>query len=55
MHSVPVVHTAAEFREMEHRQRFGEELWKWALLALLSLIFLELILQRKFAGVRTKL
>ena len=55
VHSVAVVHTAAEFREMEHRQRFGEELWKWALLGLLALIFLELFLQRKFAGVRTKL
>ena len=54
-HSVAVVHSSAEFREIEHRQRFGEELWKWALLALLAFIFLELILERKFAGVRTKL
>jgi hypothetical protein len=52
VHAVPVVHSAAEFRELEHRQRFGQELWKWALLALLALIFLELILQRKFAGAR---
>ncbi len=55
VHSVAVVHTAAEFRETEHRQRFGQELWKWALLGLLVLIFLELFLERKFAGVRTKL
>ncbi len=55
LHSVAVVHSSAEFREIEHRQRFGEELWKWALLALLAFIFLELILERKFAGVRTKL
>ena len=52
VHSVAVVHTAAEFRDMVHRQRFGQELWKWALLGLLALIFLELILQRKFAGAR---
>ena len=51
-HSVAVVHTSAEFREIEHRQRFGEELWKWALIALLVLIFLELILQRMFARSR---
>jgi hypothetical protein len=51
-HSVAVVRTAAEFREQEHRQRFGQELWKWALLVLLALIFLELILQRMFAGSR---
>ncbi|MEO6785622.1 MAG: hypothetical protein ABI318_05765, partial [Chthoniobacteraceae bacterium] len=54
VHSVAVVHSAAEFRENEHRLRFGEELWKWALLALLAFIFLELILERKFAGVRAK-
>jgi hypothetical protein len=52
VHAVPVVHTAAEYREMEHRQRFGQELWKWALLGLLALIFLELFLERKFAGAR---
>jgi hypothetical protein len=51
-HSVVVVHSSAEFRENEHRQRFGEELWKWALVALLALIFLELILQRMFARSR---
>ena len=54
VHDVPVVHTAAEFREMEHRHRFGQELWKWALLGLLVLIFLELFLERKFAAVRAK-
>ncbi len=51
-HSVAVVHSAAEFRENEHRQRFGEELWKWVLIALLAFIFLELILQRMFARSR---
>jgi hypothetical protein len=51
-HSVAVVHSSAEFRENEHRQRFGQELWKWALLALLVLIFLELFLQRMFARAR---
>jgi hypothetical protein len=54
-HSVAVVHTAAEFRDMEHRQRFGRELWKSALLGLLGLIFLELFLERKFAGARARI
>ncbi|MEO6741796.1 MAG: BatA domain-containing protein [Chthoniobacteraceae bacterium] len=54
-HSVAVVHSSAEFRENEHRQRFGEELWKWVLLGLLAFIFLELILQRKFAGARARI
>ena len=51
-HSVAVVNSAAEFREQEHRQRFGQELWKPLLLVLLVLIFLELILQRMFARAR---
>ena len=51
-HSIAVVNSAAEFREQEHRQRFGQELWKPLLFALLALIFLELILQRMFARAR---
>ncbi len=51
-HSVAVVRSAAEFRENEHKQRFGQELWKPLLLVLLVLIFLELILQRLFARSR---
>jgi hypothetical protein len=51
-HSVAVVRSAAEFRENEHKQRFGQELWKPLLLVLLVLIFLELILQRMFARSR---
>ena len=51
-HSVAVVHSAVEFRENEHRHRFGDELWKWVLVALLALIFLELILQRMFSRPR---
>ena len=54
-HGIPVVHTFAEYQQTEHKQRFGTELWKWALWALLALIFLELILQRMFASARGKI
>jgi hypothetical protein len=54
-HGIPVVHTFAEYQQTEHKQRFGTEMWKWALWALLALIFLELILQRMFASARGKI
>jgi len=55
VHGVPVVRSAAEYRDLEHRQRFGHELWKWVLLALLVFIFLELVLERHFARARGKI
>ncbi len=54
-HGVPVVRSAAEYRQIEHAQRFGQELWKWALLGLLLFIFLELLLEQRFARSRGKL
>lgn len=53
-HGIPVVRSGAEFRALEHTQRYGTELWKWLLWALLALIFLELILQQRFARARGK-
>ena len=54
-HGVPVVRSASEYRDIEHAQRFGRELWKWALIGLLALIFLELLLEQKFARSRGKI
>ena len=54
VHDVPVVRSASEFRDLEHRQRFGHELWKWLLATLLALIFLELFLEHRFANARGK-
>ena len=51
-HGIPVVRSLAEYQKLEHKQRFGTEMWKWALWALLVLIFLELILQHRFASGR---
>lgn len=54
-HKVPVVRSLEEYKQLEHRNRFGTELWKWFLWALLAFCFLELILQRFFTRRRTKL
>ncbi len=53
-HSIPVVRSAAEYRSLEHTQRYGTEMWKWVLWALLAFLFLELILQQIFARARGK-
>ena len=54
-HGVSVVRSFSEYKQLDHTQRFGAELWKWALWALLGMIFLELFLQQYFARVRGKL
>ena len=51
-HNVPLVRSLDEYRSTEQQSRFGTELWKWALWALLAFIFLELILQRYFTRQR---
>lgn len=49
-----VVKSAEEFKARDKAQRVGLEIWKWALLILLGLLFAELILQQKFARGRSK-
>ena len=51
-HGVALVRSGAEFKALERTRRYGTELWKPLLWALLALLFLELILQQIFAGVR---
>jgi hypothetical protein len=51
---IPVVRSSADYKALEARQRYGTELWKWALVALLVFLFLELILQQIFARSRGK-
>ena len=53
-HGVALVHSGAEFKALEQTRRYGTEWWKTILWVLLALIFLELILQQVFAGVRGK-
>ncbi|MCA9086041.1 MAG: hypothetical protein KDA81_18415, partial [Planctomycetaceae bacterium] len=47
------VHSAADYIEQDRLKRHGREIWKPVLAALLALMFLELILQQRFAKVRT--
>jgi len=54
-HGVTVVHSGAEFRELDHAQRYGMELWRPLLWALLAVLFLEIFLQQKFARARGKI
>jgi len=53
-HGLQVVRGAAEFKALDRAQRYGHEIWKWALLLLLGLLFVELILQQNFARGSTK-
>jgi len=53
-HNVALVRSGAEFKALEQTRRYGTEWWKLILWALLALIFLELILQQIFAGLRGK-
>ncbi|MCX6878171.1 MAG: BatA domain-containing protein [Verrucomicrobia bacterium] len=48
-HGLQLVGSAAEFKALDKVQRYGRELWQWALLVLLGLLFGELLLQQKFA------
>ena len=53
-HGVALVHSTAEYKRLDHRRRYGRELWKPLLWAILAVIFLELVLQQRFARARGK-
>ena len=44
-----VVGSWGEYRDLERTRRFGQEIWKFLLVALLCLMFLEMVLQQFFA------
>jgi hypothetical protein len=54
-HGLQLVNSAEGFKALDKVQRYGRELWQWALIGLLAMLFLELLLQQKFArrGART--
>lgn len=47
-----VVESSAEYIEQDELRRFGREIWRPMLVGLLSLLFLEVVLQQRFARVR---
>jgi hypothetical protein len=51
-HGVSVVHSGAEYKQLDRTRRFGSELWRALLWLLLTLLFAELFLQQRFARVR---
>jgi len=53
-HGIAVVRSAAEYKQTEQKRRFGTELWKWLLWALLIFVISEMVLQQIFAGVTTR-
>jgi len=48
-HDVALVHSGAEYKQLDHTRRFGREHWKTLLWVLLALCFLELLLAQRFA------
>ena len=52
-HGVSLVHSGAEYKQLDHTRRYGFEMWRPLLWAILGLVFLELFLQQKFARVRS--
>lgn len=51
-HGVNLVHSGAEYARLDHSQRYGHEMWKGLLWAMLGLCFGELFLQQRFGRVR---
>jgi hypothetical protein len=51
-HGVAVVHSGAEYKQLDRTRRFGSEFWRPLLWLLLGLLFAELFLQQRFARVR---
>ncbi|NUQ64885.1 MAG: BatA domain-containing protein [Pirellulales bacterium] len=48
-----VVRSGREYLELDRSRRHGREIWKYLLAGVLGLMFLELVLQQRFARVRT--
>ncbi|MEQ1859821.1 MAG: BatA domain-containing protein [Chthoniobacteraceae bacterium] len=53
-HGVVLVRSSAEYKQLDQKRRFGTELWKPLLWALLIFFIAEMVLQQIFAGVRRK-
>ncbi|MEJ7592521.1 MAG: VWA domain-containing protein [Planctomycetaceae bacterium] len=47
-----LVRTSAEYLEQDRLRRHGQEIWQYVLAAFLAFMFLELVLQQRFARVR---
>ena len=50
--SATVIESAEEYLEQDHLRRHGRDIWKWMLTGLLVFMFIELLLQQRFARVK---
>lgn len=50
--SATLLNSPAEYLEQDRLRRHGQEIWKFVLIALLVFMFMELVLQQRFARVR---
>jgi hypothetical protein len=53
-HDVALVGSAAEYRQLEQKRRFGTELWKSLLWTMFVFMAAEMVLEQLFAGVRRR-
>ena len=51
--SATIVESPAKYLDQDRLRRHGREIWKYVLGGLLVFMFLELVLQQRFARVRT--
>ena len=51
--SATLMSTARQYIEQDTVRRYGQEIWKYFLAGLLVLLLLEMVLQQRFAGVRS--
>jgi hypothetical protein len=51
--SATLVPTARQYLDQDAVRRYGQEIWKYFLAGLLVLLLLEMVLQQRFAGVRS--
>jgi hypothetical protein len=51
-HGISVVHSGAEYKQLDRTRRFGSEFWRPLFLLVLVLLFAELFLQQYFSRVR---
>lgn len=53
-HGIAVVHNGAEYRALDRGRRYGHEIWKPLLWLLLGVVFLEMVVEQRFARARGK-
>lgn len=51
-HGVAIVRNGTEYKELDQSRRFGREIWKPLLWALLGMCFVEMIVQQRFARMK---